>query len=116
MKKKIKMDPEDLQTRLNQEVITTSDPRKMLGMYTAKRVLRTWTEDFIDQDTGEIVTIERNDMIMERGVLLTPEQVSEPFPSISRVEILRRLRSQTSAATVLSILVVASLLGWQRSR
>ena len=71
------MDPEDLQTRLNQEVITTSDPRKMLGMYTAKRVLRTWTEDFIDQDTGEIVTIERNDMIMERGVLLTPEQVSE---------------------------------------
>lgn len=71
------MDPEDLQTRLNQEIITTSDPRKMLGMYTAKRVLRTWTEDFIDEDTGEIVTIERNDMIMERGVLLTPEQVSE---------------------------------------
>ena len=71
------MDPEDLQTRLNQEIITTSDPRKMLGMYTAKRVLRTWTEDFIDQDTGELVTIERNDVIMERGVLLTPEQVSE---------------------------------------
>lgn len=75
--KEIKMDPEDLQTRLNQEIITTSDPRKMLGMYTAKRVLRTWTEDFIDQDTGELVTIERNDVIMERGVLLTPEQVSE---------------------------------------
>lgn len=109
------MDPEDLQTRLNQEVITTSDPRKMLGMYTAKRVLRTWTEDFIDQDTGEIVTIERNDMIMERGVLLTPEQYLS-FPSISRVEILRRLRSQTSAATVLSIWAAASLLGWQRSR
>lgn len=71
------MDPEDLQTRLNQEIITTSDPRKMLGMYTAKRVLRTWTEDFIDQDTGELVTIERNDVIMDRGVLLTPEQVSE---------------------------------------
>lgn len=65
------MDPEDLQTRLNQEIITTSDPRKMLGMYTAKRVLRTWTEDFIDQDTGELVTIERNDVIMERGVLLS---------------------------------------------
>ena len=37
----------------------TSDPKKMPNMYLAKRVLKTWEESFIDEDTGETVTIER---------------------------------------------------------
>jgi len=41
-----------------------------LGRKLAARVLRSWTEDFVDEDTGEVVTIERNEIILERDVVL----------------------------------------------
>lgn len=68
---------DELQTKFNQEIITTDDPHEMLGKYTAKRVLRSWSEDFIDEDTGEVVNVVRNELIMERGILLTPDEVSQ---------------------------------------
>ena len=49
------------------ETFRTSDPKVMLGKYLPKRVLKTWTEDFIDEDTGETVSIERNEPLVERG-------------------------------------------------
>jgi len=49
------------------ETFRTSDPKEMLGKYLPKRVLKTWTEDFRDEDTGEIVSIERNEVVCERG-------------------------------------------------
>ena len=39
-------------------------------MYLAKRVLKTWEESFIDEDTGETVTIERNEILFDRGTLI----------------------------------------------
>jgi len=44
--------------------------KKALGRKLAARVLRKWTEDFVDEDTGEVVTIERNEIILERDVVL----------------------------------------------
>jgi DNA-directed RNA polymerase subunit beta len=41
----------------------------------AARVLRSWTEDFVDEDTGEVVTIERNEIILERDVVLDEENI-----------------------------------------
>lgn len=43
----------------------TSDPHEMLGKYMTGRILRTWTEKFIDEDTGEEVPIERSEVVME---------------------------------------------------
>ncbi|MEM1320141.1 MAG: DNA-directed RNA polymerase subunit beta [Bacteroidota bacterium] len=46
-----------------------------LGRKLAARVLRKWTEDFVDEDTGEVVTIERNEIILERDVILDEENI-----------------------------------------
>ena len=46
------------------------DLQKAVGRKLAARVLRKWTEDFVDEDTGEVVTIERNEIILERDVIL----------------------------------------------
>ncbi|GAA4377275.1 DNA-directed RNA polymerase subunit beta [Hymenobacter koreensis] len=40
--------------------------KKVVGRKLAARVLRTWTEDFVDEDTGEVVSIDRNEVLLER--------------------------------------------------
>ncbi|KXK40603.1 MAG: DNA-directed RNA polymerase subunit beta [Saprospiraceae bacterium] len=49
--------------------------KKAIGRKLAARVLRKWTEDFVDEDTGEVVTIERNEIILERDVVLDEENL-----------------------------------------
>ncbi len=46
-----------------------------IGRKLAARVLKSWTEDFVDEDTGEVVTIERNEIILERDVILEEEHI-----------------------------------------
>src|SRR5450432_3380673 len=48
---------------------------KYIGKKLAARVLRTWVEDFVDEDTGEVVTIERNEIILERDVVLDENNI-----------------------------------------
>jgi len=43
---------------------------KYIGKRLAARVLRTWVEDFVDEDTGEVVSIERNEIVLERDTVL----------------------------------------------
>jgi len=49
--------------------------KKAIGRKLAARVLRKWTEDFVDEDTGEVVTIERNEIILERDVILDEDNI-----------------------------------------
>ena len=49
--------------------------KKAIGRKLAARVLRKWTEDFVDEDTGEVITIERNEIILERDVILDEENI-----------------------------------------
>ncbi len=52
---------------LSEEVTTSAaNLKKAVGRKLAARVLRTWQEDFVDEDTGEVVTIDRNEVLMER--------------------------------------------------
>jgi len=46
-----------------------------IGKRLAARVLRTWVEDFVDEDTGEVVSIERNEVVLERDTILDEEAV-----------------------------------------
>ncbi len=48
---------------------------KYLGRRLAARVLRSWVEDFVDEDTGEVVSIERNEVILERDSVLDEEAI-----------------------------------------
>ncbi|MBX7204474.1 MAG: DNA-directed RNA polymerase subunit beta [Bacteroidia bacterium] len=49
--------------------------KKVLGRKLAARVLRTWVEDFVDEDTGEVVSIERNEVIIERDTTLEDDHI-----------------------------------------
>lgn len=54
----------------------TNDPAKMLGKWVARRALRTWTEDFFDNETGQTVSIERNEVLLERGTYISQDVLS----------------------------------------
>ena len=49
--------------------------KKYVGRKLAARVLRTWTEDFVDEDTGEVVSIDRNEVLLERDSVLEKEDI-----------------------------------------
>jgi DNA-directed RNA polymerase subunit beta len=49
---------------------------KYEGKRLAARVLRTWVEDFVDEDSGEVVSIERNEVVMERDTVLGPKEIA----------------------------------------
>lgn len=66
-----------IETKKNEERYVTSDPRLMLNKYLAKRVLKTWTEDFVDEDTGQVVSIERNEVLFERGDLIDQDRLAQ---------------------------------------
>ena len=66
-----------IETRKTEIRYVTSDPKKMLNMYLAKRVLKTWEESFIDEDTGETVTIERNEILFDRGTLIDQDTLAK---------------------------------------
>jgi DNA-directed RNA polymerase subunit beta len=39
--------------------------------------LNSWFEDFVDEDTGEVVSIERNEIVLDRDVIIDKENISE---------------------------------------
>ena len=51
--------------------------KRVLGRKLAARVVRSWFEDFVDEDTGEVVSIERNDVIIERETVLENEHIQQ---------------------------------------
>jgi DNA-directed RNA polymerase subunit beta len=50
-----------------------SNLKKLVGRKLAARVLKTWIEDFVDEDTGEVVSIERNEVLLDRETVLDEE-------------------------------------------
>ncbi len=55
--------------------VTKTGLKKYLGRRIAARVLKTWHEDFVDEDTGEVVSIERNEIVVERDTILEKEHL-----------------------------------------
>jgi DNA-directed RNA polymerase subunit beta len=51
--------------------------KKTLGRKLAARVLKTWHEDFVDEDTGEVISIERNEIIIDRDTVIEKEHIDE---------------------------------------
>jgi len=49
--------------------------KREVGRRLAARVLKTWLEDFVDEDTGEVVSIERNEVILDRETILEDEHI-----------------------------------------
>ncbi|MBL6446898.1 DNA-directed RNA polymerase subunit beta [Fulvivirga sp. 29W222] len=76
---------------LSEEVkATKKDLKNAAGRKLAARVLKTWTEDFVDEDTGEVVSIDRNEVLLERDHILTEEDIETIVDSGSKSVILHR--------------------------
>ncbi len=57
--------------------VSKANLKKCVGQRLAARVLKTWVEDFVDEDTGEVVSIERNEIILDRETILENEHIDE---------------------------------------
>ena len=55
--------------------VSKASIRKLVGRKLAARVLRTWIEDFVDEDTGEVVSIERNEVVLDRETIIENEHI-----------------------------------------
>lgn len=62
-----------IETRKTEIRYVTNDPKKMLGKWVARRAFKTWSEDFVDESTGKVVSIERHEIILERGTYISQD-------------------------------------------
>ena len=64
--------------------------KKLVGRTLAARVLKSWIEDFVDEDTGEVVSIERNEVIIDRETVLENEHIDEILDSGTKTILLHK--------------------------
>ncbi|MBD3637934.1 MAG: DNA-directed RNA polymerase subunit beta [Crocinitomicaceae bacterium] len=70
--------------------VTKAGLKKVLGRKLAARVLKTWVEDFVDEDTGEVVSIERNEVLLDRETVLEKEHIDLIYDSGAKTIILHK--------------------------
>ncbi|MFA6717509.1 MAG: DNA-directed RNA polymerase subunit beta [Prevotella sp.] len=61
--------------------VNKKNRKELLGRQLAARVLKSWNEDFVDEDTGEVVTVERNEVILERETQITEDNLTSILES-----------------------------------
>ncbi len=61
--------------------VNKANLKKCIGRKIAARVLKSWVEDFVDEDTGEVVSIERNEVVIDREKEITEENIPEIIDS-----------------------------------
>ena len=70
--------------------VTKANLKKAVGRMLAARVLSTWVEDFVDEDTGEVVSIERNNVIVDRETVLQEEHIEQIIESGAKTILLHK--------------------------
>jgi len=70
--------------------VSKSSLKKVIGRRVAARVLKTWVEDFADEDTGEVVSIERNEVIVDRETVIEPEHIEAILESGSKTILIHK--------------------------
>ena len=87
---------------LAEEVEATRENLKShLGQKLAARVLKSWIEDFVDEDTGEVVSIERNEIILERESLLDEDAIEQIMASNVPSILVHKEDAQTSDYSII---------------
>jgi len=70
--------------------VSKSGLKKVVGRKLAARVLKTWTEDFVDEDTGEVVSIERNEVVIDRETVIENDHIEEIVESGAKTILLHK--------------------------
>ncbi|HUS87683.1 MAG TPA: DNA-directed RNA polymerase subunit beta [Bacteroidales bacterium] len=60
-----------------EQKVSKTNLKKLVGRKLAARVLKSWFEDFVDEDTGELVSIERNEVILDRETAIENEHIDQ---------------------------------------
>ena len=61
--------------------VTKANLRNAIGRKLAARVLKSWTEDFVDTDTGEVASLERNEVVLEREAVISEDNIDDILES-----------------------------------
>ena len=70
--------------------VTKTGLKKVLGRKLAARVLNTWFEDFVDEDTGEVVSIERNEIVLDRDTILEKQHIDQIVEANAKTVLLHK--------------------------
>ncbi|MFN9327471.1 MAG: DNA-directed RNA polymerase subunit beta, partial [Flavobacteriales bacterium] len=70
--------------------VTKANMKEAVGRRLAARVLKTWVEDFVDEDTGEVVSIERNEVLIDRETVIEEFHVDQIVESGAKTIILHK--------------------------
>ncbi|MCB0819915.1 MAG: DNA-directed RNA polymerase subunit beta, partial [Bacteroidetes bacterium] len=81
--------------------VTKSNIKNAVGRRLAARVLKTWIEDFVDEDTGEVVSIERNEVIIDRETVIEKEHLEMILESGVKSIILHKNDINTADYTII---------------
>ncbi|MBN1819370.1 MAG: DNA-directed RNA polymerase subunit beta [Prolixibacteraceae bacterium] len=85
--------------------VSKSGLKKVVGRKLAARVLKSWVEDFVDEDTGEVVSIERNEVIIDRETEIEEEHVDEILESgVKTILLHKEDQNQTDFAIIYNTL------------
>ncbi|OUS03174.1 DNA-directed RNA polymerase subunit beta [Flavobacteriales bacterium 33_180_T64] len=74
--------------------VSKSGLKKVIDRKLAARVLNTWHEDFVDEDTGEVVSIERNEIVLDRDTVIDKENIEEILEAGVKTILLHKETSQ----------------------
>jgi DNA-directed RNA polymerase subunit beta len=81
--------------------ISKANIKKLVGRRLAARVLKTWIEDFVDEDTGEVVSIERNEVILDREIVIGDEHLDLIMDSGAKSVILHKEDANSTDFTII---------------
>lgn len=75
--------------------------KRVVGRRLAARVLKTWIEDFVDEDTGEVVSLERNEVIIDRDEIIEKEHIDLIFDANVETILLHREDVESSEYSII---------------
>ncbi|MFM7813861.1 MAG: DNA-directed RNA polymerase subunit beta, partial [Flavobacteriales bacterium] len=81
--------------------VSKAGVQRALGRRLAARVLKTWVEDFVDEDTGEVVSIERNEVVLDRETVLENQHIDLIVDSGAKAIILHKEESNSADFTII---------------
>ncbi len=76
--------------------VSKTSLKKVVGRKLAARVLKSWVEDFVDEDTGEVVSIERNEVVVDRETIIENEHIDEIVDSGAQTILLHKQEQSIS--------------------
>jgi len=81
--------------------VSKSGLKKCIGRKLAARVLNSWFEDFVDEDTGEVVSIERNEIVLDRDIIIDKDNIDEILETNTKTILLHKLDGQLSEYAII---------------